>query len=800
MLTGPTVATISVTTMLLAILAFGGSQAQTYINIAPQEGIDILVNSDDFGNGVSFYDFDEDGWDDLTFAVSGDSIAFYRNLGGTFQRLPSFIPGPGETKHVLWVDYDEDDDLDLFITTYNGTYRLYRNVGDFNFIDVSATSGIFQYVSTTYGASWGDYDRDGDLDLYVCKYQLSGDPGTYSFLNKLYRNNGNGTFTDVTVQAGVGDGVRLSFQSVWMDYDQDGWPDLFIINDRLYANSLYRNNGDGTFTDVSVQAGIGFAFQDPMTATVGDFDNDGDLDIFFSNTGIADKPSRLLVNNGDGTFTESTEQYGTDIYDWGWGGLWVDHDNNGWQDLYMATGRPMGPVTANQFKRNLGGTHFEDAGDIFLSDHVAQSFGVARGDVDNDGSYDIAVQGQNPYPPFVWKNSGGSNNHIKLTLRGTISNRMAISSWIRVFANGMCQTEYTFCGQNFVGQNSQHHIFGLGQALGIDSVEVEYLSGHVDTYYDLPINAHHHLTEGETYTATIAPSGPLAFCQGGSVTLDAGDHHSYLWSNGHTERYLTVSASGIFSVTVQNPFGISAQSAQVTVVVHPLPVPAPDVTMPSCTGSSDGVIEVVNLVGIPALEVVWGHGAQGALLTDLPAGNYTFIFTDTNGCSANGQAILEDPAPLFVQWSATPEMAGQDGTLQVVVFGGTTPYTITLNGSPIGLFTDGLTSGTYELVVTDANGCMEVFEVVIDDLTGILSQAFARLRVFPNPSAGVVFIEGLPEGAMLSILDANGRVIRDAGIVGEGRLDVSGLAMGRYVMRFQNGRGGTYEHTLVVQR
>ncbi len=783
---------------LAGLFVASGSHAQTYTNIAPAQGIDILVNSDDFGNGVSFYDFDGDGWDDLTFARSNDSIAFYKNVEGTFVRLPAFIPGPGETKHVLWVDYDNNGVLDLFITTYNGSYRLYRNDGFFNFTDVSASSGILQYTSTTYGASWGDYDRDGDLDLYVCKYQLDGDPGIYAYLNKLYRNNGDGTFTDVTMEAGVGDGVKLSFQSVWLDYDQDGWPDLFIINDRLYANSLYRNNGDGTFADVSVEAGIGFAFQDPMSNTVGDFDNDGDLDIFFSNTGIVNKPARLLVNNNDGSFTESTEQYGTDIYDWCWGGVWVDHDNNGFQDLYVASGRPMGPVNANYFLRNLGGTQFEDAVSIFMGNHVAQSFGVARGDLDNNGFYDIAVQGQNPYPPFVWKNSGGPNDHIKITLQGTVSNHFAIGSWIRVYSDGQCQTQYTHCGENFVGQNSQHHIFGLGTNGTIDSVQVEYVSGHTDSYYDLAINQAHLLIEGETYLATITILGDTVFCLGGEVLLDAGEHHSYLWNNGHTERFLTVTTSGTYSVTVQNEFGVQAQSQQVTVVVHPQPFIVPDLTQPSCNGAADGTIALQNNAGVPPSGVIWDHGATGAEIDGLAAGMYAFIFTDLNGCQASGQVTLEDPAELFVQWAATPEVEGLDATLQLFVFGGVPPYNITLDGIPIGLFTDGLASGQYDLIVTDTNGCSESFPITIDNHTGMTGMVDNGVIIHPNPASGHIVVTGMSHPLTMFIVDIGGKLLLHRVLNADGPQDVSWLPPGRYQLWFVGDNATAFTHSLVI--
>ncbi|HRH38059.1 MAG TPA: VCBS repeat-containing protein, partial [Flavobacteriales bacterium] len=255
-------------------------EAQTFVNTASAQGVDILVNSDFFGSGVSSYDIDEDGWDDLSFATTHDSLFFYRNNMGQLERLPSFADASGETKHVLWVDYDNDGDLDITVSTFTGTLRLYANDGAFHFTDVSEEVGFPQVVAENYGAAWADYDRDGDLDLYMGNGVAFGDVNNYSLLNHLYQNTGNGTFTDVTLAAGVADSIRFTLQPVWLDYDSDGWPDLYVANDKAFRSSMYHNNGDGTFSDVTEQTGTGFADDEPMTTSVADFDNDGDLDIY----------------------------------------------------------------------------------------------------------------------------------------------------------------------------------------------------------------------------------------------------------------------------------------------------------------------------------------------------------------------------------------------------------------------------------------------------------------------------------------------------------------------------------------
>lgn len=769
----------------LASVALPG---QTFVNVAPDQGIDLLVQGDPFGNGLSFYDFDNDGWDDLSLAMRNDSLVFFRNENGSFVRSRSFVFGAAETRHVLWVDYDNDGDLDLTVTASQGTYRLYRNDGDLHFTDVSLEACLAQFNLTTYGASWADYDRDGDLDLYVCLYEYEGTEEDLPKMNHLYRNEGDGTFTDVTLAAGVGDGIRMSFQGVWIDYDKDGWQDLYVINDRWFANSMYRNNGDGTFTDVTLSTGTAVTEEEPMTATVGDFDNDDDLDIFMTNTGFFDNHAMLLVNNGDGTFTERAIEYGVATPVWAWGATWVDMDNDGWQDLYVATGVASGPIDANVPYHNEAGAGFVEAPELFLGDHVARSFGVARGDFDNNGHYDIAVQNQDPYPPYLWQNQGSDNHHIKITLRGTASNRFAIGAWIRVYAGGNRYTQYTHCGENYVGQNSQHHIFGLGQLSHVDSVQVRYDRGHVDTYRDLAVDQHYHFTEGETYEAVITPLGATSSCEGASTTLDAGSHAGYLWNTGHTGRFLTVTSSGSYWALVDGPNGITVPTDTITVVFHPAPVISMTTSNPLCEGDATGSITLVNLSGIPAQEVTWNTSAIGASLTDLPAGEYAYLFVDVNGCSTTGSIALTEPPPLVIQTVITPVVEGDDGAIDVAVFGGVPPYTVLLDENEVGPSISGLSSGVYDLVVIDAHGCSIQEQVTVGDGTGIHGPGEPGPFLYPNPTDGPLTIRLGGVEMSVTVTEPGGRVVLET--TTNRTIDMRGLAPGPYVVHLhqQDGR------------
>jgi len=775
------------------------ASAQGYIDVAPAQGVDHLVVAPplvDFGCGVSFHDFDGDGWDDLTFGHMNDSLIFYRNDQGNLVRMPSFVFGAGETKQVLWADIDNDGDDDLLVTTFEGNVRLFRNDGSWTFTDITATAGFVPANGKRYGASFGDFDKDGYLDLYVCTYIYSSEPFAYAKLNHLYRNNGNGSFTDVTLQAGVGNGMLASFQSVWIDVDLDGWPDLYVINDLEGANALYRNNGDGTFTDVADASGLAQQGEHPMSISLSDFDLDGDIDIFATNTGVFplvnNARSMLMVNQGDGTFVESSQEYGLDIFEWGWGAVWVDHDNSGYHDLFIPTHRELALPVPNLFYRNANGVAFEEAlEELFPGPQIISGHCAARGDLNGDGYSDIVVQNQAPFPPNIWQNTGGGATWVRIGVEGTLSNRSAVGTWIKVYAGGRQHVHYTVCGENYISQSSQHVPFGLGSATVIDSVVVTYLSGHVDRYFDLAPNTHYKFTEGETYVVQVTADGPLIQCAPAQVTLDAGEHAGYLWSNGHTERYLTVSTSGTYTVRALSPLGIAIFSEPLTVVINPQPVIIAAELDPLCAGGSQGSIELMNLSGVPSDQVLWNTGGQGVSLSGLFAGVYTYLFTDVNGCTASGAVELMDPPELFVLVQTTPIDQGNDGSFSWTVFGGVAPYEATVDGVPVpGTSVAGLPSGVHLLLITDAQGCSIQENVFVSGTTFVDQFDALPPRVHPNPVSTLLHVEWAAQVYLWSITDATGRTVL-AGTHEQysGVVDVSGLRTGTYLLELHDKEG-----------
>ncbi|MEZ5174455.1 MAG: VCBS repeat-containing protein, partial [Bacteroidia bacterium] len=329
------------------------------------------------------------------FLMTDSLPAFYENNHNGFTRV--VFPGidiQDEVKSVIFTDFDHDNLYDLSFTSFMGGCRLYHNTGDFVFEDITASAGIPNGTGLmTFCQAWGDYDLDGDLDFFICNYNSdSGNPG----YDALYRNNGNLTFTNVTESAGIFSDLDPTFCAVWSDYNNDGLPDLYVLNDRAsWRNFLYRNNGNGTFTEVGVSAGMS-DFMDSMSATMGDYNNDGREDIYISNTPL--DGNKLFRNNASFHFSDAAASLGAQIFGWSWGASWIDYNNDGKQDLFVSTQAfsPMAqPGGLYLLKNNL--SSFDLVYNAGFQTVSGSTFSVARGDLNNDGFYDLIT---NSYAPM----------------------------------------------------------------------------------------------------------------------------------------------------------------------------------------------------------------------------------------------------------------------------------------------------------------------------------------------------------------------------------------------------------------
>jgi hypothetical protein len=347
-------------------------------------------------------------------------------------------------------------------------------------------------IYDTYGASWGDFNNDRHLDVF---YSIRDE--NQIIPNILYQNNGDGTFTNVTIAAGLETTGYLSFCASFFDLDKDGDQDLYVANDKYDSpNLMYQNNGDGTFTNVSASSGTGISI-DAMSTTIGDYNNDGWLDIYVTNTEFNAPPpgvigNVLFRNNGDGTFTNVATATGTVFNSIGWGAVFLDADNEGYTDLYVSGEFENDPVyLPSAFYENQGDHTFVIPSGIGFQNDTRQSYGNAIGDVDNDGYPDIVVMNNDDQNIFLWKNTSVQNhNWLKVKLEGTQGNRMGIGSFIEVGTTHGTQLQYTVCSEGYLGQNSAYEFFGLNDASIVDFVRVTWLSGIVDYFEDIDVNQH----------------------------------------------------------------------------------------------------------------------------------------------------------------------------------------------------------------------------------------------------------------------------------------------------------------------
>jgi len=487
------------------------SAVWSFTNVTASSGISHthgfvggLTNPDrSFASGVAVGDYDRDGDIDL-FAVRGTigPDVLYRNNGnGTFTNVAA-AAGVATTHFgcgPIFADYDGDGWLDLLIGSIESDPPLlFRNLGNGTFQDVTAASGI-DYDRSTFSTSFADYDRDGDIDLFMTHR------GSPQFEGRhLWRNNGDGTFTDADAAAGFGefgDGLfEYTFTANWADIDGDHWPDLLVTSD-LGTSEIYRNDGDGTFTETTTavitdEAGMG--------AAVGDYDNDGDIDWFVSSvmdSSIGYTGNRLYQNSGGGTFTCHTLAGGVGSGFWGWGASFQDFNNDGFVDLYHVNGwaAPFDLDPARMFVSNGDGTFSQRAEELGVS-FLGQGRGIAIFDFDNDGDLDIFIA-QNSAAPLLARNDGGNAlNHLSVKLVGAGLNTEAIGARVCVTAGGQTQMREIRCGSNYVSQDPTNAHFGIGTATSVQELRIEWPNGQVDILNGIPANN----------SVVVSQSGPTA--------------------------------------------------------------------------------------------------------------------------------------------------------------------------------------------------------------------------------------------------------------------------------------------------
>jgi hypothetical protein len=497
---------------------------------------DYIVET--IGCGIAFFDFDNDGWLDIFMPcgtrmenapVNATNRLYKNNRNGTFTDVTekAGLLRTGWAGGVTIADYNNDGFDDIFLTYY-GQNVLYRNNGDGTFTDVTEKAGLLYPGPARWGSgcTFLDFDRDGHLDLFVATYvdlnkgklpkpgenpfcNFKGVPvncgprGLAMGQNTLYRNNGDGTFTDVTAKTGISKATHTyAMTSVAADLDGDGWTDLYVASDST-PSLLFHNQHNGTFTETGAETGVALSDdgteQAGMGVAVGDYNLDGHLDLF--KTHFADDTSVLYKNDGTGNFNDVTFAAGigveTRYISWGTG--FADFNNNGWPDIAVVTGSvypeverkfPQYPLkTPRMIFRNLGNGKFEElideAGPGIAAPHCSR--GLAFGDFDNDGDVDMLIANLNEPPSLLRNDVTSTGNWIKVLLVGTVSNRSAIGSRVIARYSGKSQAQAVMAQSSFYSVSDRRLHFGLGPATTVD-LEIHWTNGLVEQHKAVPAN------------------------------------------------------------------------------------------------------------------------------------------------------------------------------------------------------------------------------------------------------------------------------------------------------------------------
>ena len=531
-------------------LNYGDAQKRPmlFTDVTKESGIDFLHYDgrneqhyfvETIGSGCAFIDFDNDGYLDIYLVNATDLPGSHsqispRNTLYQNDRNGGFIDvtnqaGVGDLGYgtgITSADYNNDGFRDIYITNF-GTNVLYKNNKDGTFTDVTKFAKV-ESPTWSAGASFGDYNGDGFVDLYVtsyCDFKLTdhkncqeqgivvycGPEEFNGIPDTLYQNNGDGTFTDVTKSAGVFNPEGKGMMAVWSDYDDDGNLDLFVANDGT-ENFLYRNNGDGTFTDIAWIAGVENDDQGNPQGSMGidfaDYNNDGMFDLIITN--FQRQLNMLYRNDGDGLFSDTTFTaglgYTLPYVSWGIG--FFDFDNDSFRDLFIANGHIQDHIELydssttylqpNHLLINNKGRSFMNVSDQLHLGGLKASRGVAFGDFDNDGDIDILINNAHDRPNLLRNDLSPDYHWISIKTIGTESNRDGIGCRIKVFGEKFFSTADVRSGASYMSQNDFRAHFGLGQVEKINQIEVHWPSGIVDLIEDVTVNQILTIVEGSS--------------------------------------------------------------------------------------------------------------------------------------------------------------------------------------------------------------------------------------------------------------------------------------------------------------
>lgn len=692
--------------LFLLIGIAGISQSVTFTNVSDNFEVEHSFGvGSQFGGGVSFVDFDQDGFDDLTFTTNEPfNMSFYSNdgTGLMYNFVPTDFLNDGNTKHPLWADIDNDGDYDLFVSANDTGNRLYLNNGNLELEDITEVSGLDlpSIDNNSFGSVFADFNKDGNLDLYIVNRTLDG------YLqpphNLMHFGNGDGTFDNVGIETNTQDGNKASLATVAFDYDSDGFDDVYVAQDKFDGNTMLKNETGAYFSDTSSES-ESLIYLDGMNADVADVDNNGFLDIYVTASVTG---SVLMMNNGDGTFTEEALERGCKMLgEAGWGASFVDIDNDSDLDLFVSAAAFSIAYCDNLFI-NDGTGYFTEADASYGLESVPldYSFGNMFGDINNDGFPDLAVSNQYT-PSILWQNSGNENNWLKYKLEGTVSNRDATGSYLDFYLDGVSYLRSTHCGQGFLSQQSYTKIFGMGAAESVDSLSIHWPNGYTDWYYDLTPDSLYHFTEGETTSLSFDFSNGASLCEGESTEIStSGDYVQIVWNGESMAPAYVVNEAQTVSVEVTYEFGIvqnyeieieSAGEGFELLAINGLTI---------CPGEIESQVEFSVQSG--NVFELFIDETLSDLNATLALGEYGLSILDAEGCVIEEQfEVSHSQEPEFEINTDNVLCFGEDNGSISLLIEAAEPFSFTLDDNEASLFTPFLTAGDYMLNVVDGNNC-----------------------------------------------------------------------------------------------